>query len=152
MAAFHAVLLTLLAGLGCAWAATCIIKENCLACMCARNDCNERANKAPTDGVCGPFYISEPYFDLSQTTDQPYLPCTQGMKCSQQVVCNFMALYAAVCTAPAAPTCADFAGMHWASANNTLACKPLSVPWREDGRLSSIQDVMTCCDILGGCD
>ena len=132
------------------------LKENCLKCICARNDCDGRVGKNCTDGVCGPFYISKKYYAecgspvASGSVEPGYEACAKEMDCSSRCVTAFLAKYADSCTYPRQPRCRDYSRMHWSGSKT--GCRTLDkVIQEETVQLSNIP-VQECCDKLGGCD
>lgn len=124
--------------------------ENCLTCICARNDCAGRIGKNATDGVCGPFYISKQYYEDCDRPGTDYLSCTKEMECSKQCVRRFMAKYAENCTYPRQPRCKDCSRMHWSGSKE--GCRTLDKSLQEQTLQLSNIPLQECCELIGNCD
>jgi len=139
---FTAVLIVLCSGV--------VIKNNCIDCICARNDCAGRLGKSCTDNACGPFYISEAYYNLSGKPGLNYKNCTQDMDCSKQCVFNFLTKYADACTYPRQPRCQDMSRMHWSG--STVGCRTMDMVLVEETIQLAFLPLAECCSALGDCD
>jgi len=129
---------------------TAAISDDCLTCICQRNDCEKRLGKKTTDGVCGPFYISNQYYVDCDSPGDGWESCCQNMTCSRQCVRTYMDKYAVNCTYPKEPTCKDYTRMHWGQSRT--GCRTDNYVLRESNIASAWTYVGSCCELTGTCE
>jgi hypothetical protein len=122
------------------------LTKGCLWCICQARDCQLRVNVSCVDQSCGPYYITESYYQNCNSPGDGWESCTMGMTCSQTCVVNYLNLYGPACTPH--PTCRDYARIHWSE--SATGCQP-QVGFAEMTLDNMWQHVSQCCNTNGGC-
>ncbi|XP_037075707.1 invertebrate-type lysozyme 3-like [Pollicipes pollicipes] len=114
----------------------------CLSCLCtAATGCDVKAACQQNDplDICGPFYMSEPYWvDANVTALDAYAAyefkeCATDTECAGAAVASYMHNFARDCDGDGQVTCKDFGLMHYlgysSCADEDLVQSGLSSPF-----------------------
>ncbi|XP_037088583.1 invertebrate-type lysozyme-like [Pollicipes pollicipes] len=94
----------------------------CLACLCTAATGCDTSTGCEEDGgttICGPFYISQPYWLDANTTvvqqfrDYDFSRCARDVACAKQTVTSYMTKFSRDCDGDGRVTCLDHGLMHY---------------------------------------
>ncbi|XP_043197062.1 uncharacterized protein LOC122377589 [Amphibalanus amphitrite] len=94
----------------------------CLSCLCtAATGCDVSTGCLPDGGgdICGPFYMSEPYWrDAHPRLSAPFSghgfrQCASDVECAGEAVSSYMQRFSRDCDGDGRVTCKDFGLMHF---------------------------------------
>jgi len=90
------------------------LSRHCLTCICEAMGCVAAINEC-SDGACGPYGITEEYFQRcsahqEELKDVKYMDCATQNDCSEDCVKAYMKLYVSRCSAK--PSCLHYALIH----------------------------------------
>ncbi|OQR66177.1 lysozyme-like [Tropilaelaps mercedesae] len=106
--------------------------ERCLQCICLGSSkcdettrCTDYGGDKATGEVCGPFQITQPYWEDAGKPGNDFLSCVNTRDCSETAIINYMEKFGKDCDGDGEVTCGDYARIHTAG---IAAC---DAPWVE---------------------
>ncbi|XP_003739024.1 lysozyme [Galendromus occidentalis] len=99
-----------------------ILNDECLRCICMGTSFCNTTFKCTSYGdegskpACGPFQITEPYWEEAGKPGGDFISCVTSMNCSKTAMTTNMAVSARDCDGDDKVTCSDIARIHMAGA------------------------------------